>query len=293
MKTSTSKAIMKSGVIKFNVNDTGRLHTGSARNFDCAALCALVNSPAVQERVRLRGMHGYFGHWPRMRYGLYPPEGLIDGGKVVNIEPALVTTLLRAQPDGTLEHEAEFLDTPTGHIAARMHSNRIGGFSTAILAPNKRNGADVVSEFAGFDYVAEQNVVQNRGYLLDSSSSAAQEIILDSMARDMGGSLHALHALMRHMQRDYDLQASVILALQQENEDLLSMQANGRVFDHASGHSVGVVQAVDATKQFTSSAQSFMAASLPGWQPPSQSGKTPAEKQAYDMIKERVYGFGE
>ncbi len=293
MTTNTHKTLCKSGVITFNANDTGRMHTGSPRNFDCAALCAIVNSPVVQERVRLRGMHGYFGHWPRMRFGIYPPEGTIEGGKVVNIEPALVTTMLIAKPDGTISHEAEFLDTPSGNIAARLHGNRIGGFSTAILAPTKRNGFDVVSEFAGFDYVAEQNVVQNRGYLLDSSK-ASPDLLFDSVTRELTGNLTAMHMLMRHMQRDYELQASVISALQQENEDLLSMQANGRKFDNARSHSVGVMMTGDATQQFTASAQAFIKASLPtlpSVQQPNKQGQKPEHN--YALIKERVYGMGD
>ena len=97
---------------------------------------------------------------------------------------------------------------------------------------------------------------------------------------------------MRHMQRDYKPQASVISAMQQENEDLLSMKANGRKFDSARSHSVGVMMAGDATQQFTASAQAFIMACLPTL-PSVQQPHSQKPEHNYALIKERVYGIGD
>ena len=54
---------------------------------------------------------------PRIRFGMSPVEGVLDNGKYVPIEPAFVTTYLKADYDGNVEHRAEFLDTAAGRLA--------------------------------------------------------------------------------------------------------------------------------------------------------------------------------
>ena len=90
---------METKIISYNLKDRGRRYRGKDRNFDIAAIVKAINSPACQERVRKRDMLGYYGHWPRQKFGIYPAEGGIEGGKPAVVEPALVTTLLRAYPD--------------------------------------------------------------------------------------------------------------------------------------------------------------------------------------------------
>lgn len=159
---------MKTGIIRYNLKDRGRTHRGVERNFNIPQIVASINSPATQERVRHRDMHGYYGHWPRIQFGMNPAEGGIVGGKAVAIDSAFVTTLLKAYPDGTVEHEAEFLDTASGIIAMRQFMSKVGGFSSAII----EKGA----QFFGFDYVKEPNFSTNRGY----------EITLDSVSDSTG-----------------------------------------------------------------------------------------------------------
>ena len=75
----------------------------------------------------------------------------------------LVTTYLKAFPDGTVEHRTEFLDTVSGETASKMFANRVGGFSSAI--------DQIKPRFVAFDYVANANYLNNsfRGVSLDSA----------------------------------------------------------------------------------------------------------------------------
>ena len=153
--------------IRYNLKDRARKHRGQQRNFNIAKMVSLINGGAVQERVRMRDMHGYLEHLPRIKFGMNPGACQIEGGKMITIEPAIVTTMLKAYDDGTIEHTAEFLDTPPGQVAARMFNSNVGGFSSAI-----DEGAP---EFYGFDYVSEPNYALNRGYTpaLDSVRATA------------------------------------------------------------------------------------------------------------------------
>lgn len=214
-------------LIRYNVNQRGRSHRGQDRHFDCRALAALVNSPAVQERVRNRDMVGYYGHWQRMKFGMNPPETVIVDGKNVNIEPAIVTTYLRADAEGNIEHRTEFLDTASGKVAKRLNKSRTGGFSSAINAV-PRGGLHVPNEFAGFDYVLEPNYTTNRTYLFDGVSAVADGSIFDFVMQDAYQNAERMAALYDSLQGDHTLAIQTLQQLREENEELLSMLAAGR-----------------------------------------------------------------
>ncbi len=193
-------------IIKYNLKDRGRKFSGKERNFNIPAIVAAINSPKCQERVSTRGMLGYFGHWPRIRFGLEPPEGGIADGKAHSIEPALVTTYLKAYPDGTIEHKTEFLDNDSGRMASRMYANRVGGFSTAIDA-NK-------PELFGFDWVNDPNYSTNRGY----------ELVLDSVS---GGEIDIAEILMAEQLEI--IEAQRLLISQMDNNVIMALDAAGRL----------------------------------------------------------------
>lgn len=193
---------MKTGVITFNVRERGRQWIGQKRNFDVVALARLINSPPVQERVKKRDLRGYLGHWVRERYGMEPPESVIDRGQVVPLEPALITVLLEADPDGTIRHQAEFLDTPTGRSAARMWSTRVGGFSSAVSLAD-RTDVDFPLGYHGFDYVREANYSTNRGYALDGVAATAGGVTreaLDAVTSEHQGLIAALDSAYTQLQ---------------------------------------------------------------------------------------------
>lgn len=214
---------MKTGVIRFNVTERGRKYRGVDRNFDTVALASVVNSPEVQERVRKRDLHGYFGHGPRSAFGMTPPEFGIVAGKQVTLEPALVTTLLKAMPDGTIEHEAEFLDNPPGRAAKRLWGNKVGGFSSAISC-REYGGRDVPTSFHGFDYVLEPNFSTNRGWALDSASHPTGMVLDDAIAEN-ATTLKVLDGLYNALQGDYDRAMQHCVRLEQENAEYLALLA--------------------------------------------------------------------
>lgn len=217
---------MKTGKITYNVRERGRRFRGQDRNFDTAALAALVNGPAVQEKVAKGDMHGYFGHGVREIFGMDPGEvGVLDN-KVIPLEPALATTLLRAHPDGTIEHEAAFMDTALGRTAQRMFSNKRGGFSSAI-AVHEVGGRDVPIAFHGFDYVLEPNFSTNRGYALDGLKSAPG-VVLDEVVREGQAALVLLDGMYSELQANFDQQAQTLARVLEENRQLVDMIARGK-----------------------------------------------------------------
>lgn len=218
-------ASKKSGVIKYNVRDRGRKHRGQDRNFDTAALATLINGGAVQEKVKHRDMVGYFGHWPRIKFGMNPSEGGIIGGKAVAIEPAIVTTYLKAYSDGTIEHETEFLDTATGKMAKRLFDSQSGGFSSAI---DTRRVADkqMPTGFYGFDYVLEPNFTQNRGYAVALDGVMDDETVMDAVA-EYQFMFDTVNRMFDDLQGAYDRQQETLAHMVLEREELYSMLAKG------------------------------------------------------------------
>lgn len=205
-------------LIRYNLRDRGRTLTGQARNFDIRAICDAVNSPECQERVAARDMVGYLGHWPRVRFGLDATEGGIAEGKAHAVEPAIVTTHLRASYDGTVEHRTEFLDTPPGQIAERMFENRVGGFSSAIDEARPR--------FVAFDYVANPNYTNNsfRGVVLDDAlSGPSGPLTYDQvLAAERDEQAQTYIMLLDSLRLAREQAAWAIDRLQAENEQLLS-----------------------------------------------------------------------
>ena len=155
--------------IKYNVKERGRRFLGQDRDFDVAKLCKSINGGACQEQVKNRAMFGYFGHALRKLVGMDIPESALISGKYQEVEPAVVTTYLKAYPNGDIEHESEFLDTESGQRAAKMYASKVGGFSSAIIADNYK--------FCGFDWVLNPNFNDNRPYILDS----VDDLILDDV----------------------------------------------------------------------------------------------------------------
>lgn len=212
---------METPKIRYNVRDRGRKHTGQVRNFDLKKLCDAINGDHCQETVESGGMLGYFGHLPRVRYGMHPVEGGIENGKYAPVEPAIVTTYLRASPDGTIEHKARFLGTQSGQLARKLWEEKIGGFSSAIDTGRY--------EFYGFDYVNAPNFLQNsfRGVVLDDVTAqnplgmTYDDIFAAELAEKDAGFAAVLDAVTR--QRDYA--NSCIENLRAENEELLSKLA--------------------------------------------------------------------
>lgn len=206
--------MLKTEIIKYNLKERGRHFRGRDRNYNIAALVAAINSPECQERVKNRDMLGYYGHWTRMKFGMDPQEGGLDKGRPAIVEPAIVTTYLKAYPDGTIEHQDEFLDTDSGKVAAKLFQSRAGGFSSAIdeLRPT----------FYGFDYVLEPNYTTNRGFSLDSVADMTAE---DVEAAIYGEQVRGLLKVLDSVSAERDVASETIEYLRAQNEELVALLA--------------------------------------------------------------------
>jgi hypothetical protein len=169
--------------ITYNVKERGRKHQGQDRNFDTVALARLINGPAVQEQVKHGDMLGYFGHWPRIKFGMPVIEGGIIDGKSVTLPIAIRTIELSAANDGTISHKTEFLDTEAGIAAQSIYDSKAGGFSSAIV-PIPGTSPMIAQTFSGFDFVLAPNFSTNRGH----------KVILDALGGDMTAVLDAIMA---------------------------------------------------------------------------------------------------
>lgn len=268
---------METPVIRYNLNDRGRQHTGQKRNFNVRAIADAINSPATQETVASRGMLGYYGHAPRVRYGMAPVEGGFEQGKYKVVQPAIVTTHLRADYDGNVEHRAEFLDTEDGALAAKLWKGRIGGFSSAIDTAKPA--------FYGFDYVAQPNFLGNsfRGAALDSAADAGA-VTYDSVyaieqAEQAGG--HAMAALLDSIESERHATNAVIERLTLENEQLLSALAANGGDASAALDSMGMIRPVivgaDAAERMARDRRYFLDAALPALAPMEQEAGEPRD----------------
>ena len=234
-------------LITYNLKERGRAFTGTARNFNIPALVKAINSPETQERVRLRDMTGFYGHSVRRFFGLNPPESGFVNGKYSEFEPAIVTTSLTASPDGTIQHQTEFLNNESGWKAARMFMNKIGGFSSAI--------DDAKNVFYGFDYVKDPNFVGNRGFAFDSASGESG-VTLDSVVDAIRlEDAEFYEALLSQKDHQIALLSAALDNASTENEHLMSIAVKkgfdqSTVFDSASGVKPTLVS-VNAAEELT------------------------------------------
>lgn len=278
---------MQPPLIRYNLKDRGRQHTGQARNFNLRAIADAINSPATQETVASRGMLGYYGHAPRVRYGLAPVEGGFEGGKYKAVQPAIVTTYLRADYDGNVEHRTEFLDTEDGALAAKLWAGKIGGFSSAI---DERAPA-----FYGFDYVAQPNYLGNsfRNVVMDGVQGEAgityDSVYVAEQTERAGG--HAIAAMLDHIDAERRTASAVIERLTLENEALLSaMAASGRdanaVLDSMAPVR-GMVLSVDAAQRMRADRRFFFDSALPALQPLPKAETGEAPDYAAELLLRR------
>jgi hypothetical protein len=249
----TLDSIQQPPVITYNLKDRGRQHTGQPRNFNTSAICDSVNGPATQEKVKSRGMLGYFGHKLRLLAGLEPSESVVIGGKYNEIEPAIITTNIEAMPDGTIKHKTEFLDTEPGRKAARLWSNKIGGFSSVI---NEKT-----NELIGFDFVLQPNFNGNRGFSLDS----VEGLTFDSvMAEAQAEEESDLIDIIEQKNAELKQAEAAMDSLRVENEQLLSMLASGKT-DVAldSAAIMPTMVSIEPAERMKKDAQEFRTARLP------------------------------
>lgn len=255
---------METNIIKFNLRDRGRKHTGVERNYNIKAICDSINSPEVQESVGLRDVQGYYGHWPRLKFGLDASEGGVDGGKAVSLEPALVTTYIKAHLDGTIEHKAEFLDTATGNLAYKLFKQNVGGFSNVLSALDS-----VKPRWHGMDYVRNCNFIGNsfRGEVAALDDATGEPFTLDSIIQKSQDEFVAgyLELIAAGESREAALKIALDNAMD-ENTQLMSMltsEQQQHALDDIHDFAVGTRIAVGRTQQIQSDMEYFRRSQLP------------------------------
>lgn len=256
----------RTGIIRYNLAERGRKVRGVERNFDTAAAARLINGPDVQERVKHGDMLGYFGHWPRVKFGLNPAEGGLVDGKMVSLEPAIRTIHIKADPDGWVEHEAEFLDTPSGKISARLHAAKVGGFSSVIDTRPVGSKA-FPTGFFGFDFVFEPNYSTNRGYGVALDGVLDGENVFDAVAERQQIMEHC-SAMLDSLQQAYDQQQEAIARLAEENAYYLSRLASEGKAEPALDGIMDLT--VHSVQSHLSRADDFLTAPLVRFQPQKQ-----------------------
>lgn len=276
---------METKVISYNLKDRGRRFSGKERNFNIRAIAAAINGPATQERVKSRDMHGYYGHWPRVKFGMIPNEGVMDGGNTApRVIPAFITTYLRAFDDGTVEHKAEFIDTEPGRVAAKLFDSRVGGFSSAI--------EEAPAQFFGFDYVLEPNYSTNRGYTLDSAAGMTLDDVEQAIRDEQLG---AMGFLLDSINAEREATSAVIERLMAENEEYLSMlaargpDATARLDDASTGVRPLIVSA-EPLERMRRDARRFMDSALIGFVDPPAKGDTEAAREAQRLTSRIIRG---
>lgn len=220
--------------IVYNVHDRGRRARGQDRQFDLAALKRMINSPSVQERVRKGDMMGYYGHWPRLKFGTQTQEGGVLDGKVVALPMAVRTVHLSCDDEGNITHQAEFLDTPAGQIAAKLYDSAAGGFSS-VIDPVPGTHPYIAADFHGFDYVLEPNYDSNRGYrgIMDSVAEGGSQrdealALLDAAVGESFQAASILNTMLDATSAQLALAMETLDRLSKENDLLVGKLAAGK-----------------------------------------------------------------
>lgn len=151
---------MRNVTSTFNIFEHGRT-THNNRPYLLAAVKRIIESPKVQEALKLGELYGYYGHGKRELAEKLTPseiEVVMVKGKAVAIEqvPSNVTTELAVDDEGNVTHTQRILDTKTGLIVDAMESSGAGGWSWAASGT-----ANNFAGFGGFDYVKRPSYISN------------------------------------------------------------------------------------------------------------------------------------
>jgi hypothetical protein len=297
-------------VIRYNVKDRGRDFTGVDRDIDIPMLVLLLNGPIVQESVRKGDIYGYMGHGFREKYGLDLPEATIDpvSGKTITFEPTVKTVMIKAYPDGTIEHQQEFMPTSSGRIARRLYQNKQWGFSSVFYAPSI-NGKRTPKNYFGMDFVRSPNYDTNRGYdaMLDSTDAGALQ---GSFTEDYAAMMDSVESILAANEEMAEGMSTAYLHQCQVNDDLVTRcakleesikalkkgQPGGAMLDSTAPTLLerGTFYSRDRASEMLDSAHHYMTVPLPGLEPLPDDPKEAEEKtllrKGLEMVQ-KVVGF--
>lgn len=286
---------VRTGVISYNLNERGRNFAGQDRKVDIEATMRLLNGPQIQELVRKGDVFGYFGHMFREKYGLNVPEVVIEGGKTVVLEPCVRTVMIKCLPDGTINHEQEFLNNAPGRIAARLYASKAYGFSSVFHAPEE-NGLRTPKTYHGMDFVKNPNYDTNRGYdaMLDSVEAGAMES--QGFVSECAALMDSIESIIAQNDAQSAEISEAYLHQCKLNDDLVDLNARlsqrlrdagkaGAMFDSVDPNTLqrGSEFLPSRAAAMLDSADRFMTAVLPGLEPAPE--EVEAEKKSSVLAK--------
>ncbi|MBU2968725.1 hypothetical protein KO527_05105 [Pseudoalteromonas sp. C2R02] len=166
MENSKTKIIGKI-TDTFNLFKEGRI---DHQNFKVAvsSVQKVINSPIVQQGLKLGELFGYFGHDIRSKTGKLKPSDVefIDGVKHLVI-PDFRTVAISCSDEGIVTHTQEIFPTDGGRAAMGMIDRNAGGWS---WASNSANGHTIMTDLAGFDYVKHPNYISTQKAMMLASA---------------------------------------------------------------------------------------------------------------------------
>lgn len=295
----------RTGVISYNLNTRGRDFNGQDRDVDIAAAMGVINGPSVQELVRQGDVYGYFGHTFREKYGLNVPETVIEGGKVVVLEPSVRTIYIKCLPDGTVEHEQEFLNNAPGRIAGRLYDSKAYGFSSVFHAPEE-GGKRTPKTYHGMDFVRTPNYNTNKGYdaMLDSVEPGAIESL--GFAGECAALMDSVDSIIAENEAQAAGISEAYLRQCKENDDLIDLNArlmqrikdgNGSMLDSTSPSTLqrGSEFLPSHAQSMLDSADRFMSAKLPDLEPAPEeveaAKKSGVLAKSLDLVRQVIGGL--
>lgn len=221
--------------LTFNLNDRGYQFNGHDQSrVDVATLVNLINSSQVQEQVEKGILYGFYGHEIRQLYGMIPPETVVINGKTIRLEPCCRTVKIKADKDGTVNYQQEFLTNEAGEHAFINYKAKVGGFSHSFRSMRNADGSLKAIMFGGMDYTRAPNFAANFGngeladsfnHLLDGQTLFDVNPIVASLLEQRIADTY--NSIQQDLQT-HDLlllQQQELAHVQQENERLKLKQA--------------------------------------------------------------------
>ncbi|MBK9294892.1 MAG: hypothetical protein IPM57_10720 [Oligoflexia bacterium] len=247
------------GLITYNVKDTGRTLTQTPRKYNIRGVYELLNSKTVQEGIKNGDYFGYFGHWIRELLGLDPLEGGFIDGKLVLAEPALSIKQISADLDGNVSFKVQFLDTPMGNMAKRVYKNKKGGFSIVWDYAVQPDGSLLPYLYYGTDFVLNPNFTKSRGYAMDAAKKDFGMVAMDSTdLYSMGEYIKSILTKNAALEADNK-------RLQADNDNMVLSMARGTAFDSAK-KPIPVMPTLPNSSNLLANSDDFLTANLASYQ---------------------------
>lgn len=225
----------------FSLFNTVRKYTDqNDRLYLISGLRDIINSPKIQEHMKLRELRGYFGHEKRRIYAtqnnndIHIPENamVVIDGKVVDVVniPTNICVDISVNDDGLVTHTEQILDNDLGHVVSDLYDAKVGGWSWATKGGD--GAVSNIKDFGGFDWVYGENFISlDKASLMFESSGNMQEQILSRLKAGgikQDNALSIVEYLIRSQQNNLIFESALIVPNQQMEMVKLMRQVSDR-----------------------------------------------------------------